>query len=134
MRQNVQVQQDDINAGPLHLRQECIPGQDILHGNERFHNFSHLNWLLSNAVSASSSGAGKTLFRERCYEEYGDEKEKSDKFHENEAKRTKAEVMPRTCATLSERNYIDMAYKRFDSEDYEWEEKKVKVMSCNNQA
>jgi len=72
-------------------------------------------------------GSGKTLFREKCYEQFGDEKEKSEKFSENDSKRTRSEMMPRTCATMSERDYVDIAYKRFDPEDYDWEDKKVKV-------
>ena len=77
-------------------------------------------------------GSGKTLFRQTCYDNFGDEKEKSEKFSENDSKRVRSEMMARTCATMSERDYVDIAYKRFETEDYEWEEKKVKV-SRNSQ-
>lgn len=71
-------------------------------------------------------GAGKTHFRQALFHEMGDERLK-EKFNELERKRQKNDGIARTVITLNDRNSVDIAYKRFEEEEYEWEEKSVKV-------
>ncbi|XP_063726285.1 uncharacterized protein LOC134854103 [Symsagittifera roscoffensis] len=94
------------------------------------HFTSDKNMAQSKVLLMGMKGSGKTLFRESCYDHFGDEKEKADKFADVDSKRVRSEMMARTCATLTERDYVDIAFKRFDPEDYEWEDKKVKVHFC----
>ncbi|XP_075238842.1 uncharacterized protein LOC142334584 isoform X2 [Convolutriloba macropyga] len=71
-------------------------------------------------------GAGKSLFRQVLFHEAGDERLK-EKFNDLEKKQNRSDGIARTCVTLHDRNSVDIAYKRFEEEDYEWEEKSVKV-------
>merc|ERR1712018_429068 len=71
-------------------------------------------------------GAGKTHFRQALFHEMGDERLK-EKFNELERKRQKSDGISRTVVTLHDRNSVDIAYKRFEEEEYEWEEKSVKM-------
>ncbi|XP_063713282.1 uncharacterized protein LOC134841313 [Symsagittifera roscoffensis] len=71
-------------------------------------------------------GSGKSLFRQVLFHEAGDERLR-EKFNELERKRKGSDGIARTCVTLNDRSSVDIAYKRFEEEDYEWEDKSVKL-------